>query len=275
MSYSQEMAGYRRVRNPDMGKMGELLEKMKGGRSYTQYAKDVGAAASSLTRIVNGEANKVSEKLLAGLLDNMAPDCGVTFEEVMDANGMAKDVRLSFRQGVGRSYTMAKEIISYELFRNGKSAVLVDDTMSYKRGFGRLRLDLLIDTDAVNKDRALWGFTFVNQFDGGLIRNSPQMPWPRIQDILSGIMSEFYVGSDIKKWSIVMNNREAFERVYRRIDEKFAGRAINDLISLILINEERRYVENELYLPTRAEVDWGFPLKPEESDKCGSYDEEQ
>lgn len=266
MTYAERLVSCRRIRDLDKKKMAELLDRMRGKRSLNQYAKDVGAAASSLTRIANEEANKISDELLGKLLDNMDPDCGVTFEEVIEANGLEESERLSYRHGAERFGSTAREVISYDLFRVGKSAVPVEDRISYRRGFGHTGIDFLIETNSIGNDVGLWAFRMLyipEERTGRGTASTVHMSWIRVHEILGGIMSEFYMGTKIRKWSIVINSREEYEHLKAQISNRMGDTLIRDRISIILLNEEERYIEEEWYLPTKADTTVVFPLEPE------------
>ena len=272
MAYIERIAACVRVRDADMTKMAELVERMRGpSRSYNQYAKAMEVAPSSVTRIVKQEAAKVSNELLAKLADNMDPDCGVTIEELIAANGLEENRRRVAIIAAKEFEKKAEEIIRNDLYRGGKMVMKADS--EYQRvGFGRIGADVIIQTDAVDgKDRTdgLWAFTIryfskEERRDDNIRINDYNFAAMRITEFISAIMSEFYCGTELGKWSIVMNRREVFEKTVERIERRLGSRKIKDRISLILVDSEKEYVSKEWIIPTEATVIEAFPLEPED-----------
>ena len=76
-------------------------------------------------------------------------------------------------------------------------------------------------------------------------------------------MAELYIGSEIKKWSIVLDGRRSFEAVRKSVSDNLKDKLIKDMVSIILLNEEQRYIEEEWYLPTKGEPPQIFTVRPE------------
>lgn len=286
MAYIERIAACVRVRNADIAKMAELVERMRGpSRSYNQYAKAMEVAPSSVTRIVKQEAAKVSNDLLAKLADNMDPDCGVTIEELIAANGLEENRRRAAMIAANEFEKTAEEIIRNDLYRGGKMVMKAD--LEYPRvGFGRIAADFIIQTDAVdgkNENEGLWAFDIIyfskeERKDDHVRINDYMFAAMRVTEFVSAIMSEFYCGTEIGKWSIVMNRSEVFEKTIERINKRLGSRKIRDRISLILVDSEKGYVSKEWTIPTEATVEDAFPLKPEEpreeKRRGGAYNDE-
>ncbi len=274
MAYLERINLCRRVKEADMQKMSELVERMKGeGRSYNQYSKDMGVAASSLTRISKQTVSSVSNELLAKLAEHMDPECGVTFEELITANGLIEDDRRSFIESARQFEQDAEDIIRKDLYRANKMVMKVDRQEYVMSRFGRIAVDFVIKTDSKDCDNELWAFDIKyirergERYSG--LNSDARFMSMRLMETISTIMSELYVGTNIKKWSIVINREDLFDMCVNRIEERLNGRKLKDKISLILVDTEKRFVSKEWTIPTDdgAEDITVFPCKPEEINK--------
>lgn len=269
-----------RVGEADMEKMSELLERMKGpGRSYNQYAKDIGVAASTLTRISKQEVSSVSNELLAKLAEHMNPDCGVTIEDLVRANGLREDERRSYMMQARKFEQDAEAIVSKDLYRANKMVMRVDYSKYNRKSFGRIAVDFVIKTN-IDEHDDLWAFSvrYVREKIEGTrsINTDSHFVAMRMLEQISAIMSEFYCGTNIKKWSIVLNREEVFDDCIDRIKKRLDGTRIKDKISLILVDSEQGYVTREWTLPTYEgdEDETLFPCKPEEFKKSDGREDE-
>lgn len=82
---------YIQVGIPATDKLAELIKAIKGpNRSMAQLAKACELSPSTLSRLVNGKLGKpASPELLTKIYENRAPDCAVSLDELMAANGLA------------------------------------------------------------------------------------------------------------------------------------------------------------------------------------------
>ena len=280
MAYLERINACMRVGEADMKKMSELLERMKGtGRSYNQYAKDIGVAASTLTRISKQEVSSVSNELLAKLAEHMNPDCGVTIEDLVRANGLREDERRSYIIKAERFEQDAEAIVSKDLYRANKMVMRVGETDYHRNRFGRIAVDFVIKTN-IEKNDDLWAFSikYIREKGEGTrsINTDVHFAAMRMLEQIGAIMSEFYCGTNIKKWSIVLNREDVFDDCIDRIKKRLDGTRIKDKISLILVDSEQGYVTREWTLPTYEgdEDETLFPCKPEEPKKSEDRDDE-
>ncbi len=77
---------------PDKLQLRDLIKKAKGSnRTMAQYAEECGVSASTLSRIANAKINSaVSEELIRSLYEHQDPECDISLDSWMRANGMRR-----------------------------------------------------------------------------------------------------------------------------------------------------------------------------------------
>jgi len=254
------LADYERVGEADRDKLAELLIRAKGAkRSMRQFALDCNVNPSTFSRIVNKKTSRSNtDELLFAIAQSADPDSGVTFRDLMKANGKA------VRQMTGKIdrgtiaadlEQKAKNIILNEILRRGYSVSAYDEKIRHNALNYWYRSDWAFKTDGVSADRAmkLWEFEFIPCFDcsSAGIRQS----LVKMRQKLLMIMGLFYTG-DMKpdKFSFVLTNMDQFEILIATLD----GTAIKDVFSVILVDTEAGKVQSEYIFPM---TDGGEPFK--------------
>ena len=241
MAYMEKLSEYVRTRDPDRDKLSELVVKAKGPkRSMRKFAEEIGVNPSTLSRLVNQKtAGAVTDKLIAEIATHADPESGVTFEELIDAHGLAlKDKR--FRSESAYEETCHR-IIEDELMRRGYT---VEDSTAEKisgAGFG-LRYDFALQTDALKQGNGKWYFDCKMSLGrpGGVpVGSGRTMQW------LTMTMALFYCGAiDAERVSVVVDHREIFEQLKRRCQDV----TIPDELSIILVDINGMRVADEYVL---------------------------
>ena len=209
----------------------------------------------------------------------MNPDCGVTIEDLVRANGLREDERRSYIIKAERFEQDAEAIVSKDLYRANKMVMRVGETDYHRNRFGRIAVDFVIKTN-IEKNDDLWAFSikYIREKGEGTrsINTDVHFAAMRMLEQIGAIMSEFYCGTNIKKWSIVLNREDVFDDCIDRIKKRLDGTRIKDKISLILVDSEQGYVTREWTLPTYEgdEDETLFPCKPEEPKKSEDRDDE-
>lgn len=268
MAYLDRITTARRIKEADMERMSVLIERMRGpSRSYNQYAKDMDVAPSSVTRVAKKESQKVSSEFLAKMYECRDPDCGVTFDELLEANGLMEDRRRQAMMEARQFERDAQDIIRNDLYRSNIMAAKGDAEES--SGFSTHRPDFVLNVKGNDGEEKLWAFDVrycseERMSDNGkMLLNSYNRASFFLDEYIGRIMAKFYMGTSINKWSIVLNRKEVYERFIERVAKRSAQRDLPDEISIILVDPDKRYVVSEWTLPTTAKVEEWFPFEPE------------
>ena len=264
--YLQQIEKSERCEKTDISEMSRLIEKMRGDKSLSSFAREMRIAPSTLTRIVNGEVRKVSKKILTLLIMHLDPDCGVTVEELMAASGLIETKKNDLIENAEQFEEIAQQIIRNDLYRAGIMFVKSQDESILAPHFSWLYPDLAIETDINGIKKWIFSLMFFEKerrCKDGSTSSSYTFVVRRLLEYVGSIMAGFYCGTDISKWSIVVNRREVVDIAVEKISRILNGRQIRDYISLILVNTEKRFVEREWLLPTTREIVEIFPLEPE------------
>ena len=91
MAYMEKLSQYVRIHDPDKDRLSELVIKAKGPkRSMRKFAEDIGVNPSTLSRLVNQKtAGANTDRLIAEIAAHADPESGVTFEQLVEAHGLA------------------------------------------------------------------------------------------------------------------------------------------------------------------------------------------
>lgn len=101
---------YIQVGIPDTERLAELIKEVKGpNRTMAQLAKECELSPSTLSRLVNGKLGKpATPELLTKIYEKRDPDCKVSIEDLMRANGMApRRVQKDFEAELERRRSIA------------------------------------------------------------------------------------------------------------------------------------------------------------------------
>ncbi|MBE5901584.1 MAG: helix-turn-helix domain-containing protein [Lachnospiraceae bacterium] len=262
--YNELVNNYSRTYSPDKSKLGEYIRQARGTRSVRQFASELAVSPSTISRAENGKATGISLELLLEIATHAEPNSGITFEKILEADGMKAN------QGVVESNLnsdfeqFAGDIIRGELFRENYSCTNAFETVLEQDGYAEAP-SLYIKTDAI-KD-GIWQIKCVRS-----TRSQDYIyvgePTQKAVGYINEFMAWFYCGTDaIKKCSVAVENERVYDTVKRLFSAKLGDRKIDNLISVILIDPDRRYVREEWYLPTNINIPKIFSGNPPEKER--------
>ena len=263
--YAELMKDYRKVRAPDPQKLSELVKLARGARSVRGFSEELGVSASTISRLENGKASGIGGDLLIKIAEHAEPASGVSLRSLLLANGMDRPEHLNPIHIRREFETIAADVVRNELYQAGYS--FVNATKTQIPGFNGYRADMMMELDSIN---GVWMFEFI-WF--GSDRDDRHTRWgaARVVEKVFQFMSIFYCGpSEIKKISIVINSPEILKYVVEALQYRLDGIKLKDLMSLILIDEDQRYIAKEWYLPSEQDTPKVFkcepPKEPEDQD---------
>lgn len=263
---------YIRAEEPNYEVLAELILRAKGEkRSLTEFAKQCGVNASTLSRIVNQKnTGPCADSIIKQVAENADPDSGVTLEQLLAAHGLA-EVQVQGTPITGVEYASpsdivirldemckgqeggsadflhqtaaylrgeqferdAQEIIAAELLRKGYTVKLVSNPRQY-------RYDFCIETDALtDQDIDRWHFEV--KIIGG----------PGSMRFLDHLFRDLYFDSIYDKRemvSLVIADPNGFQDLQRQ----FMDKEIHDAVSIILIDRINRRVADEFLIPQKG-----------------------
>ena len=263
--YAERLKEFRRVREPDKEKVGALVKQARGpSRSLRQFAEELEVSPSTVSKVENDKATGISDEFLANVAEHADPNSGVKLEDLLSANGMERDERHTFRAKADEFERVSARVIKDELFRAKYNATDASDKGLFL--IGRIgRPSLMLNTNALGKENSVWVFSTSYSLEEADEMRRVSMAAMMITERISAIMSSFYCGNgEIEKWSILMNSRKAFEDCKNRLERRFEGRKIKDLISLILVDENEQYVVEEWFIPSEKDEIKVFTGEPPE-----------
>ena len=241
MAYYELLKQYQRAREPDKGRLSDLVIKAKGPkRSMRKFAEEIEVNPSTLSRLVNQKTTGAnSDELIAKIAAHADPDSGVTFEELMEAHGMAlKEARYRNESAFEDA---CRDILLKELEIRGYETE--DEACERLRGAGfGMEYDFALRTDALKKGNGKWYFEckMFNSPSGIPVGAGRTMQW------LTMTMALFYCGGmDAEKVSLVVERRE----IYESLKERCKDVKIPDQISVILVDTEKQRVVEEFLIP--------------------------
>lgn len=262
--HTEALKGYRRARDPDLIKLGELVKSARGAeRSVRRFAEETDVNPSTISRIENSKMNGVSNELLVRIAEKADPLSGVTLKDLLYANGLEQYKGFSVILQRREFEKLSADVIRDELFKGGHTfANAVGLEIPAYHGY---EPDMLIKTEALN---GAWLFSnmWVNPELYEIDRmEGTAIPAARMVERVFQFMSIFYCGpGEIGKVSLVTNSKPVFDKAMESIQRRLNGLEINNLMSLILIDEEERYVIEEWYLPTKLDAPEFFTGDPPE-----------
>ena len=241
MAYMEKLSQYVRIHDPDKDRLSELVIKAKGPkRSMRKFAEDIGVNPSTLSRLVNQKtAGANTDRLIAEIAAHADPESGVTFEQLVEAHGLALKDR-HYRSA--SAYEEAcHRIIESELMKRGYS---VEDSVAERlsgAGFG-LQYDFALKTDVLKNGNGKWYFDC--KMSRGNVGDLP-VGYGRTMQWLTMTMALFYCGGvDAQRVSIVVDRREIFEQLKNSCQDV----TIPDELSIILIDINGARVVDEYVL---------------------------
>lgn len=255
--YAELMKDYRKVRGPDLQKLAELVKLARGARSVRRFAEELGVSPSTISRLENGKASGISNELLVKIAEHADPTSGVSLHSLLLANGMDRPKNLNPLRLLKEFEIVASDVVRNELYQAGYSFVNAKETSI--PGYNGYSPDMVMESNSIN---GVWMFDFMWV---GKERDDRHTRWgaARVVEKVFQFMSIFYCGpSEIKKVSIVINSPETFDYVVESLKSRLDGIKIKDLMSVILIDEDKRYIAKEWYLPTEQATPKVFKCEP-------------
>ena len=262
---------YVRGKPRDKERLAQYLEKAKGERTMKQFAEECGVNPSTFSRIINKKFEGASsESMMRAIFDHAVPNCGFTFDELMDANGMipAKSLqrdRSVMRDGsVMRDFRMTERgmafrIISSELMRRLPASINLLDVLRLSKSMS-YQPDLLCKSEEFGGN-GLWAFDIMSGDSVDRIQRRYNMEISEERAIIRRRLMNrrlfferfaryvtaayFNVENTPHRISFVMYKKE----VYDDILEEFSGQMFQGYVSLILVDLAERRVLNEFVFP--------------------------
>jgi len=233
-----------RYREQNLPRTIELIDRAKGTKSIRRYADELGMNPSSVSRILNGQVNAISNEVLARVACVAIPESGVTLEDIMDAQGLKREVtsQMSFVQ---RNEELSSIVID-DIVKHGYCVTLTPrDEVSNKlryidfTSFYYLRI---INTNALSSNNSQWFFSVAFRSPSAGSHNRSSL------SILQSFMAQYYINAtDIGRSSIIFD----LESDYQYFKTLCSNLIITDEISLILVSREERRVLEEYIIPLR------------------------
>lgn len=226
--YEKIVASHGRVRNVDKNETVELVKLAKGKRSIREFAKAVGANASTISRILGGKTEEISPALLFRIVENAEEGSDVSIERMLMAQGILSDPE-NIRQ-VMRKMNDCRRALIGELLYRGYSVKLISD------------LDLMFEeisefniaTDAFAGESAVWMVESCFQKDSAQTRRDC-MRW------LDKVMAFLYKGGKAGRISLVVES----EALFNFMTEQLSKCTVPDEISVLLVSKKNDQVEDE------------------------------
>lgn len=243
--YLKELEHYVRTSPADMAAISNMAWSIKGDMSLNQFSLYCGVNKSSLSRLLNKKTPKYSQNdviaVLAALADNI-PDCHVTFDDLVKANGMTYSETPIKRYHKAKPRDICIDTILSTLLKTGSSVEIVRENFS---GIYGPYFALLLKTNSVT---GLWSFDICP-----FISNSQNIDNLKVQEIafdtLQRLFSKLYlINGDSKygKFSIIFN----LKNIYSAAVTTASKMSIHDNLSLILMsNDCTRVIEETVVAP--------------------------
>ncbi len=213
-----------------------LVKAAQGNRSMRQFAEALSVNVSSISRILNGTTTEISPYLMANIIDKAVPGSGVTFDQLVKAQGLTVT---EAREPIGkRQEWISRSIITNELLLRGHS-VRQDGRVYVSLGKHSFYPDYVIRTDAFPGNKDNW--YFIDKLSKKVKAYSVSM----IDSWLNLIMSLYYQGMRAKRVSLVVDDENLFAGMKMWMERY----EIKDEISVILVSMETGKVLDEYVAP--------------------------
>lgn len=272
---------YVRVSPVNKELLASLVEKAKGpSRTMKQFADEIGCNPSTLSRIVNKQNNGASkDDLITAIALHADQDSGITLEMLMNANGMAIQMKDGRRVKPFMIQSMledsAMQIIMKALIDREVSIEKVSRFYNITK-HSRFSPDCVLRTSAISQGKNEWAFEVccanTTQFvsnthllikaDGSqktivetseeTARKANRMVARRVLDFISRILTIYCSNSEElpDKYSVVVTDVSDFEG----LTEEFSHLRVFCNISIINIDMAKGIVLDEYVVP-RADGD--------------------
>lgn len=272
---------YAYAEQPDPVLFAELTKKAIGpDRSLTNFADLCNLSPSTVSRIINQQFKTTSsDEVIKAIADNADPRSGVTADLLLKAQGRVpiqfidarpnhkgstassrKDTHSICRRkpsSLGLYHDVAREIIQTNLLKKGYHISLGSNRNLISLPGLQYRADFIVELTADNTALEFDKWAFDVHMNG--IRP--------IMHKVSWIFGAAYLESFRErriKVSLIVDNPTEYEEVKKLLQNI----QINDFVSIILIDANKRCIIQEFQIPTKD----GFVTKPlliEQSQQCG------
>lgn len=252
---------FRKTHEVDKDAFADLLVAAKGGRTMKDFAIACGVNPSTFTRIVQ-KANKGSSspELLKAIAENASKACGITLEQLAQANGYTVESdsgRISHRLYNGYYLEhLTRDILVQALLDRGQSVRLGNIRYNVSKSLS-ISPDALIMTDAFGKKDEVW---FVDSISiqektspSSSIHPNPTLK-SRVKRLAFDRLARFELISLNNtgllcptRFSLVVFSQEAYDI----IKNEFSEMVVSPDITVIYIDTLNNRVAEEFVLPKK------------------------
>lgn len=241
-----------KVGKPDKERTADLIQKAIGNKmTMTAFANKCGTSASTLSRILNGKTSrKCSDELLEAVFRNADPDSGITFDQLMEAQGMIPKLRNGrTRRFEQQKYEQDIEFILLDEFvRRGFRIGPAREKQIFNALNYPYRPDLSIITNAIdNKSDLTWHFEYWSL--AYLERPSETDYWDHIkrirQKILMNLGMMFMDMLKNDKMSFVVTEKYVYDTLIQSLHDS----TLKVRVSIILVDLNEKCIKEEYSIP--------------------------
>lgn len=252
---------FRKTHEVDKDAFADLLVAAKGGRTMKDFAIACGVNPSTFTRIVQ-KANKGSSspELLKAIAENASKACGITLEQLAQANGYTVESdssRIPHRLYNGYYLEhLTRDILVQALLDRGQSVRLGSIRYNVSKSLS-ISPGALIMTDAFGKKDEVWFVDSVFIQEKKLPASPPStdpMLKSRIKRLAFDRLARFELISLNNtgllcptRFSLVVFSQEAYDI----IKNEFSEMIVSPDLSVILIDTLNNCIANEFMLPQK------------------------
>lgn len=222
--------------NIDFDKFADLVIKAKGNhRTMQQFAAEIGTTPSTLSRIINKKNTGASaESLLRAIAEHADPESEVTLDMLMAVNGKA-DKQLSRSEWIRENEQDCIRAIEDSLRMMNVNSVSTEVRLGV-RGASWF-FDFAADVEGIGRwcfDIKLWDYP-------GSRQGHLPVGYGNTRQWIMTALSAFYMNEDIRKITLVVQNRAIYEQMAQILSEIH----IKDVISVALVNREKGIIVAE------------------------------
>jgi transcriptional regulator with XRE-family HTH domain len=275
---------YIKYMNPNKSKFAALLDKARGPRTMKKFAEDCGVNPSTFSRILN-QTNKgsSSEELIRVIAEQADPESGVTLDALMEANGyFPEDNRTAFRDLQMKLENEAEEIIVSDLQSILNIEITKESTRFKINRSMSMAFDIMVEDVSLGSSKGAWlidvmtpPMPYLSHVSGRAQDTGREnfMVARRIQDRIGRYFAAFCLMdkfTEIARISLAVYDAELYERII----ELYGDYKTDDSISFILIDLDKRKIEEEFVLRNRAGVPGESIINKNKSNDDGGYDDD-
>lgn len=221
-----------RRNSPDPEMTSELLSKVIGNRTLTEFAEIIHESVSKLSRISAGKTITLKNRMIAKIAVFASKDSDVTLDKLMEAQGFVLSQRTRTTQPV--FLKECRKIIVDELLQNNCFVNYIIMQHKYRL------FDFALITDALWEEKKKWLFeckSFLDTSDNTIKRS--------YEFWLYQAMAAYYSGESYGRLSLIVDTKDIFDRIIKMV----SNYQIKDEISIILISTVSGRVLDEYIIP--------------------------